>query len=292
MKFSYPDETDELTESTRKQYPGASFVQLGDGVTHYELKGTENAHPVVLVHGFSTPCFIFDATFNFLLESGFHVLRYDLFGRGLSDRPNLDYTMDVFVNQLRDLVQALKIRQFSLLGLSMGGAISTVFIQRHPQEVLRQILIDPAGAQAVPLPWMVKALRLPGVGELAFRWIGSARLIAGLASDVIDAQTVEYFQNQYKIQLKYKGFKQALLSTIRSGMLGSFLDAYQAVGKLGKPTLLLWGVDDPVIPLEQSVPLLQAIPHAEFYTIERGGHIPHYERQDIVHPLLKEFLSN
>ena len=98
--FPYLGETEELNEATRASAPG-SFVQLSDGCTHYELgnsllpagapfgdnKGKGVRAPVVLVHGFSVPYFIWDPTFEFLTKSGFRVLRYDLFGRGYSDRP-------------------------------------------------------------------------------------------------------------------------------------------------------------------------------------------------------------
>ena len=85
MSFSFRDETRELNELTRKEASG-SFVQLTSGVTHYELSNPEVNETVVLVHGFSVPYFIYDPTFAFLTQAGLRVLRYDLFGRGFSDR--------------------------------------------------------------------------------------------------------------------------------------------------------------------------------------------------------------
>ena len=58
------------------------------------------------------------------------------------------------------------------------------------------------------------------------------------------------FVEKYMIQMKYKGFMRALLSTMRNGMLGDFSPVYRKVGKQGTPTLLFWGRDDKtVIPL-------------------------------------------
>src|SRR6187402_1206987 len=73
-------ETKELNDATRR-LTGGSFLQLPDGVTHYELGNPTRDRTVVLVHGFSVPYFIFDPTFHFLTQNGFRVLRYDLFGR-------------------------------------------------------------------------------------------------------------------------------------------------------------------------------------------------------------------
>ena len=124
MSFPYLDETKELNDSTRKSASG-SFVALSDGVTHYELGGPRDGHSVVLVHGFSVPYFIFDSTFEFLVNAGFRVLRYDLIGRGFSDRPNVDYDIHLFVRQLKDLLDALELKQIDLVGLSMGCLLYT-----------------------------------------------------------------------------------------------------------------------------------------------------------------------
>ena len=77
----YDPETDSLTDVVR-QSTGGSFLKLPDGVVHYELAGAEDARTVVLVHGFSVPYYIWDPTCTALLQAGFRVLRYDLYGRG------------------------------------------------------------------------------------------------------------------------------------------------------------------------------------------------------------------
>ena len=172
MTFPYLNETKDLDETARRQADG-SFISLTDGITHYELDGPENGRLVVLVHGFSTPYFIFDTTFEFLVNSGFRVLRYDLIGRGYSDRPRVDYNIQLFVRQLKDLLDALGLKQVNLVGLSMGGPITTSFVSEYPEYVSRQVLIDPAGAKRLALLWMLKALKLPVIGVLALGLVGN-----------------------------------------------------------------------------------------------------------------------
>jgi pimeloyl-ACP methyl ester carboxylesterase len=288
MPFPYLDETKELNDTARGQADG-SFIALTDGIAHYELGGPENGEPVVLVHGFSTPYFIFDTTFEFLVNSGFRVLRYDLFGRGYSDRPHVNYDIQLFVRQLKSLLDALGLKQVNLIGLSMGGPITTSFICEYPDYVSKHVLIDPAGAKRVALGWILKALKLPIVGELALGFFGNARM--DIASDMFDPKLVEHFQSQYKIQMQYKGFKHALLSTLRNGMLESFYESYTRLGELCKPTLLFWGMDDTTVPFEYNKLILKAIPHVQFHAIENCGHIPHYEKPGVINPILLEFLS-
>jgi|GEM_PF-3998148 len=67
MSFPYRAETKVLNDETRRSSDG-SFIQLSDGITHYELGGNENVEPVILIHGFSVPYFIFELyTFGHLL---------------------------------------------------------------------------------------------------------------------------------------------------------------------------------------------------------------------------------
>lgn len=290
MPFPYIDEIKELNESTRKEADG-SFIALADGVTHYQLGGPENGKRVVLVHGFSVPYFIYDPTFEFLTRSGFRVLRYDLIGRGFSDKPRVAYDIHLFVRQLKDLLDALAFQHVNLTGLSMGGPITASFINQYPDYVSRYVLIDPSGAQPIKLSWLLEAAKLPIIGELALGLFGSESMVKGIASDLFGPKLVNHFQSQYKVQMQYKGFKRAILSTMRNNMLGSFYETYERVGKLQKPTLLFWGRNDATIPFEDSKVILNALPHAEFYAIENCGHISHYERPEIVNPILLEFLS-
>jgi pimeloyl-ACP methyl ester carboxylesterase len=138
---------------------------------------------------------------------------------------------------------------------------------------------------------MLNALKLPIFGELALGLFGSVSMIKSIASDLFDPETVEHFQAQYKIQMQYNGFKRALLSTIRNGMLESFYATYAYVGALQKPALLFWGMNDKTVPFEYSKIMMKALPQAEFHAIENCGHIPHYEKPGIVNPILLEFLS-
>ncbi len=294
MRWSFPylDETEELDAAVRAQAQGR-FVRLTDGYTHYELDGPDQAETVVLVHGFSVPSFIFDTTFEFLIRSGWRALRYDLFGRGLSDRPVTRYDMDFFCKQLQGLLDTLLGLDvpINLVGLSMGGAIAVTFAARFPQRVRRLVLIDPAGAKAVRLPWYLRAASLPGVGELALGLFGSVTLLKGVASDLFGPDLVAEFQRRYRVQMKYKGFRRALLSTMRHGMLGDFSAAYRMVGRNGIPTLLFWGENDSVVPFAYGHAVREAIPQAIFWPVAGCGHIPHYEKPEEVNARLLAFLQ-
>ena len=292
MPFSYRDETVELNEITRKEASG-SFIQLSDGITHYELSNPEAEETVILAHGFSVPYFIYDPTFQFLTYCGFRVVRYDLFGRGFSDRPNTRYNIDLFVRQLGDLLDALGfIHPVSLVGLSTGGPITASYTARFPERVKKLILIDPVGAGPFVLSRVLKVAALPLLGEVIIGMLGTRGMATVISSDFADRGFASEIQNKYMVQLKFKGFKRAILSTIRNNMLDSFLNVYEHLGKMDKPVLLFWGQHDRTVPFKHSEILRAAMPHAEFHAIEKCGHVPHCESPARVNAILQRFLRS
>lgn len=290
MGFPYRGETKELNDEARREI-GGSFIRLSNGYTHYELGGPVDGKCVVLVHGFSVPYFIWDPTFNALTSAGFRVLRYDLFGRGFSERPQTKYNLDLFIEQLRELLGELKINQVFIVGLSMGGAISSGFTVQYPERVLKLALIDPIGTQPMPLSWIYKAAILPGISELILGLIGTEKMVKAVASDFFDPAHVEMFQDHYRPQMQYRGFKRAILSTLRNKTVNGFPEVYEKLGKLTMPVLLFWGRHDQTLPLQQSESILSAVPRTEFHVIEDAGHIPHYEKPEVVNPILMKFLN-
>lgn len=291
MSLLHLTETLALDKAARAALPG-DFVRLSDGFTHYELGGPADAPVIVLVHGFSVPAYIWDPTFEGLTQAGLRVLRYDLFGRGFSDRPRSDYGIELYVRQLRELLGALEIAgPVALIGLSMGGPITATFCARYPERVRNLVLVDPAGGKALTLSPLLKQVVLPGVGEWLMGWFGDAALLKSMGSDFYNPRQIGDFLERYKVQMRYRGFKRALVGSLRAGMLGDFTATYHRAGALAIPKMLLWGRHDTTVPLAQSQHILDAMPGIEFHIIEQAGHIPHYERPEVVNPLLVEFLE-
>ena len=290
MTFPFQGESKVLDDDARSKAPG-KFIQLSDGITHYEHTGLQDGQVVVLIHGFSVPYIIFDPNFHVLAQAGFHTLRYDLFGRGWSDRPDVNYDVDFFVRQLRELLDRLGHKNVSLIGLSMGGPIAAGFARRHPQDVKKIVLIDPVGAQPIAISKLLGTAKIPFLGELVIGLFGTQGMLKSLTADFLHPILVSKLAPGYLKQMQFKGFKRAILSSLRNDMLGSCLGFYEELGKSGIPVLLIWGREDRTVPFSQHDTLCQVIPQAEFHAIEKSGHIPHYERSNVVNPLLIQFLK-
>lgn len=283
----YNPETSDLTDAVRHHAPG-DFIRLSDGFTHYQLGGPESGRTLVLVHGLSVPYFLWDQTFDPVVEAGFRVLRYDLYGRGLSDRPDVRYDADLFDRQLLDLLAALKIPgPVDAVGASMGGPIVVTFAVRHPEKVRTISLFDPAYMTGDPLPWQ---LRTPLVGEYINRVQIAPTLVAAQQEDFLHPERYPTYFIRYQQQMQYRGFLRALLSTARYYLTRDDRQEFSQVGKSHKPVLLIWGKADKDVPFEVSQDVLRAIPQAEFHPIDDAAHVPYYEHPEIVNPLLINFL--
>jgi pimeloyl-ACP methyl ester carboxylesterase len=288
--FCHRGETLKLVDDLRASAQG-SFIELKRGTTHYQLDGPEDGQTIVLIHGFSIPFQIWNAIFGPLTEAGFRVLRYDLFGRGYSDRPVLANDQNLFDEQLFNLVNSLGLKTpVDLIGLSMGGSIAVVFCDRHPELVRKLVLINPAGFPFV-MPVWANLIKVPLVGELIMSLFLEKFLISTLAQDDFGVDQYPDYVEVALQQMRFVGYRRSLLSTLRNDMLSDLTDIYFRVGKQSRPSLLLWGVQDKIIPLETNHQVRDAIPNIEFHPIERAGHVPHDERPEVVISLLIDFLG-
>jgi pimeloyl-ACP methyl ester carboxylesterase len=290
--YAYFDMEDATLDDAARSQASGQFIHLPDGVTHYEFAGPEGTPIVVLVHGFSVPSYIWDPTAEALREAGFRVLRYDLYGRGYSDRPDAAYDQAFLAKQLDDLLSALGIDEpVQVAGLSMGGPVAATFVSGHPDRASSLILVDPqimppteAAAKVVDIPWVGEYLMATAILPLV--------IAPSQSGDFHRPERVPPdWEERYRVQMRYKGFRRALLASIRNLInKDEAMPAYEAVGRQGTPVLLLWGAEDETIPREHIDQLRLALPNAEFHVIEDAGHLPHYERPEVVNPLLFSFL--
>jgi len=275
-------------DASVRETAGGRYVALSNGVTHCDISGPADGVPVVLVHGFSVPLYIWDPTAVALSTAGYRVLRYDLLGRGLSDRPDVTYDLDLYDRQLSDLLDATGFRgPVHVMGLSFGGLVTATFSGRHPERVRSLTLVDPAADDFGRLPWYV---RMPLLGPLLWQGLVVPGMADGQATDFLDPSRFPDWADRYRVQMQYRGFGRALRST-RLAATGLSVDSvYASVGRQAFPVQLIWGVEDRTVPIALSARVKQAIPRIQYHPVERAGHLPHMEQADVVNPILLDFL--
>jgi pimeloyl-ACP methyl ester carboxylesterase len=275
-----------LNAAARTGVPG-QFVALSGGVTHYDIAGPDTGRVVVLVHGFSVPSYIWDSTSTALSAAGYRVIRYDLFGRGWSDRPDAAYDGAMYDAQLDELLDSLRITQpIDLVGLSFGGFVTSHYVAGHAARVRTLTMVDPASsARALPGvlswpvvgPWIFQTTQVPGMAD-------------GQASDFLHPERYPTWVDQYRPQMRYDGFGRALLRSAITMSRTDFGALYASAAKTGVPALLVWGKQDQTVPIALSDVARNSMPQLEFFPVDSAGHLPHIEQSAVVHAKMQEFL--
>lgn len=265
-----------------------SFVTLSDGVTHYEATGPDSGRVAVLVHGNSVPYYIWDSTTVALRAAGYRVIRYDTFGRGLSDRPDVAYTGELYDRQLGELLDSLRVTgKVDLMGLSYGGYVTSHFVTTHPGRVRTLTLMDPV-ASSNPLPAYMK---MPVIGDWMWQTLRAPNAAKGQPSDFLHPEGWPEWVSRYEPQMRYRGFGRAIRRTAIHSSTTDYPALYDAVGRSGVPVLLVWGKQDSTVSIAKAPVVRDRIPHLEYVVVDSAGHLPAMEQPALVHAALLAFLS-
>ena len=286
----YKPESLPLTEKVRAECEDGSFIRLSSGVTHYKLEGNGNKY-AVLVHGYATPYFIYDKISDGLVRAGYTVLRYDLFGRGLSDRPKVKYTADFLANQLHEIITALlPEKDILLVGTSMGGIITTTYVSKYKNHVKQLVLLAPAGMK-YNITFAMRLCKIKGLGELLFV-IAKDRQEKTCAVEILKSgdKVREDYRKKFSYYAQFKGFRRATLSSLRYTLLDfkKSLEGYVGVNKMRVPTLVIWGTEDKTMPYYQSETMKKYLSQMQLITYEGSGHIFLYDEGERT---MKDLLS-
>lgn len=275
-------ETLELDDNERSKHSG-SFISLPCGNTHYEMKG--EGETVVLTHGYATPYVIYDRLFDALVKSGYKVIRYDLLGRGLSERVYGPYTPELFARQLNELTKkVLGDEKFYLVGTSMGGTVTTAFCRFYPGKVKKLVLLSPAGMDTFKPPLYMKMCKIPGFGKAFFKTCGGRILLKHCSGELKNTsqEDKDYYTRYYADCAQYKGFVTSTYSSLINCILNTKEDTegYKSVNAQKIPTLVIWGTDDHTMPYYQIDRMKEILTNAEFITFEDSGHDFVYDEGD------------
>lgn len=265
-----------------------AFVELSAGTVHYRLEGPDTGETVVLIHGFSTPSFVWNAQVESLVRSGYRVLTFDNYGRGFSDRPDTEYNADLTDKLVTDLVAALDITgPIHLVGYSMGGSTAAVFASRHPEKVSSVTFIATAGLGGADFPGWTQS----PAADWMFRVLGPG-LMKGRQADGEPAATdPEGFRASFARQFDWGGTPRALLSSIRHYPFSGLEEAFGTIEKTGTPALIIWGENDQVVPYSDAAIAKSLIPSADLIAYPDIGHAITYAQPDLVTVPLKVFLA-
>jgi non-heme chloroperoxidase len=260
---------------------------------YYEDHGS--GQPVVLIHGYPLSSASWERQFPVLLAAGYRVIAYDRRGFGKSSQPTTGYNYDTFAEDLRKLITHLKLRDFALVGFSMGGGEVARYLGKYGSKDVSQAVI----IGGVP-PFLLKTSDNPeGVDGSVFEGIQKA-----VAADRY-AFFSEFFKNFYNTDV-YLGKRisepavQASWNVAASASATASLacvptwheDFRNDLAQIDVPTLVIHGDADRIVPITAAgYRTAKLVKGAELAVIKDGPHAVGWTHADEVNSELMKFLG-
>jgi len=259
-----------------------------NGVTlNYTIDNEGSAgETVVLINGLADDLESWGFQVPALVDAGFRVLRFDNRGIGKSDRPAGPYTSRMMADDAKALVDQLGLKDFHLLGVSMGGMISQEYALAYPGD-LRSVTLACTYGKADPFCQTMFAM-----------WADIAQRIdvPFVMRDVaLWAFTGPFFEDRPQDATEFAAAMAALDMSVEAYLAQLNViqqhDALDRVGRIEVPTFVLAGEEDILIPVRLSRRLQEAIPGSRWGTVP-GGHACLWESPDPFNAAFVDFVRS
>jgi pimeloyl-ACP methyl ester carboxylesterase len=287
--FRTPD-TDAAAMRAKYGGPPSQFVDIGDGVTvHLRDEGPKQAPAIVLLHGSNADLHTWEPWVQGLKDQ-YRVIRFDQVGHGLTGPdPKDDYSRDNYVEDIVQVADKLGLRQFILGGNSMGGKHALAFAVKHPERLTGLVLVDGSGGPMLDLKQGqpekdkkkdsgnigFRIARMPGINLLAEQITPRVLIAQSLEQSVsVKAVVTDAAVTRYWELLRYPGNRRATLA--RFSLPYDPLTEAEIAG-VKTPTLILWGEEDRLIPVEAGRWLDKVMPNSRLVVYPKIGHLPQEE---------------
>lgn len=280
-----------LAEEQRTEVEGLPTRYLSAGTT---------GPPLVLLHGVGDNAFDWRWVMP-ALASTHRVYAPDLPGSGSSAKPldtDYDYSPAFFTRFVAAFLDALEIDRAVVVGNSLGGLVGLRLALAEPERVTALGLVSSAGLGR-EVTYALRSLALPGYGKLSVAWgkrrPGAAQRALGRAALVFarpqDAPR-KWIKEQYRLA-RLPGFLEAQLATLRAqvGLKGQREVLVDRLAQLERPTMVVWGTRDRVIPYSHAKEAVSRLPEGYLELIPECGHLPQVEQPERFVSGLRRFLS-
>jgi pimeloyl-ACP methyl ester carboxylesterase len=275
------------------------WIEVAGLRVHCLMAGHQHAAPVLLLHGggYDSASLSYKQSIE-PISQYYRVIAPDWPGYGDSDKPKVKYTTEYYVDFLGHLMDTLGLEKVSLVGISMGGAISLGFSLRWPQRVEKLVLVDSHGlGREVPGRVMSYVMvRLPLLNKLVWAILGRSRRMIRWSLQTVfhgpQAVTGSLVDEVFQMANK-PGVGEAWRSWQRneigwSGLHTNFVDRLHT---LKVPTLILHGADDKYVPVSWAQRAHTLIEDSQLSIFPQCGHWLTREKPTEFNHVVLEFLA-
>ena len=286
--------SDVSVEELKKKYANAEseFVEIDGMQVHFRDQGlASDSLPLVLIHGTGASLHTWEPWVNDL-RNDHRIITLDLPAYGLTG-PSREgiYSQDFYSDFMEKFLSKLNIKRCVLGGNSLGGAITWAYAVEHPERVDKMILVDAAGYPMVSksVPIAFQAARIPIINNV-FKYILPHFIIEKSLQNVYvhdDRITPELIKRYYDLASR-EGNRKAFVDRMKSSFQS---DKYLKIKTLKMPTLIIWGEQDALIPLEVAEKFHRDLPNDTMIVFKDLGHTPMEEDPIATLKAVKDFLK-
>ena len=276
---------------------GENWVEVGSLGWFYreaEPIGRDDRSPVLLLHGLVSQSYSWRNVIPALAEQGFRTIAPDWIGCGYSDKPDrrdFAYTPEVLLNALEEFINTIGLKKFSLVAQGFLGSIGIQYALRHPQQVDRLAILNAPISQTVQLPWKLKQMSIPLVGDmLTQNPLLVDRILEGAGGYRIKDRDMDIYRRPW---IKSSDAGRALMATLQNLQLSQVTAEIETgLDQWDQPLLMAWGIRDPWLSSEPVQTIARSHKTAEFVALEEVGHYPQEDWHEKVSEALVTFLRH
>ena len=220
------------------------------------------------------------------VDNGYQVIIPDLPGFGDSDKPDLDYTLDFFVESMIDFADQLDLEKFALVGNSLGGAISLGMSLANPERISHLILMGCGGLENIEVYFQ----QMEGIQAMTKIPLGSPEFTPAYLKEVLklivfnpDHITDELIEERFRI---LRTQNPAVFTRMSIPNITDRLKDIQT------PILGFWGAQDRFCPISGARTIVEQCPNAEMITLSQCGHWVMIEYAELFNKRCIDFLKN
>ncbi len=258
------------------------FLQIDGNKIRY-LESGDSKKTLVLIHGLGASAERWNQVIPLFAEE-FRVIVPDLIGFGYSDKPLVDYTPEFFSEFLQQFLIASDIKRPNLIGSSLGGQIAAEFATSHSQEIEKLVLVSPSGVMKQSTPALdayIMAALYPNEQSAK-----NAFEMMECSGKEVNEVVVNGFIERMRLPNAKLAFMSTLLGIKNSELITSKLQT------ISTPTMIIWGSDDPVIPIHYADHFVSTIKDCRFFRMDGCGHTPYVQDPQTFASKVMEFLNS
>ncbi|MGM0520108.1 MAG: alpha/beta fold hydrolase [Campylobacterota bacterium] len=262
-------------------------IKTGSFNTNYHDLG--EGEPVIFIHG-SGPGVSAYANWRLAMSEvskNYRMIAPDMVGFGYSDRPDgIKYNMDVWAQQIIDLMDGLNIKKTHLVGNSFGGGLALRLAIKYPQRFDKIVLMGAMGVE----------FELTAGLDQAWGYTPSIENMKALLDTFAYSRelvTDDLAKMRYEASIR-PGFQESFSSMFpypRQNSVKDMASDEKDIAAINKEVLIIHGRDDKVIPFENSIRLHHLIEKSQLHSFGQCGHWSQIEHKNRFNKLLIDFFS-